>query len=156
MCLRLIMKVILQADVKGLGKKGEAVEVAEGYGRNYLIPRKLAFEASSAALKQAELNKEAARRKELKEEEKAKELAREIKGKVVTLVAKGGDKGKLYGAVTAKDVTDAINKALNLNLDKRKVELNEPIKSTGTFDVSVKLHPGVSTDLTVSVVLDKE
>ena len=74
----------------------------------------------------------------------------------MSLVAKGVDKGKLYGSVTAKDVTDAINKALNLNLDKRKVELNEPIKSTGTFDVSVKLHPGVSTDLKVSVVLDKE
>ena len=125
------MKVILQADVKGLGKKGEAVEVAEGYGRNYLIPRKLAFEASSAALKQAELNKEAARRKELKGR-KARSR-REIKGKVVTLVAKGGDKGKLYGAVTAKDVTDAINKALNLNLDKRKSRAERAYKVYGTF-----------------------
>lgn len=104
------MKVILQADVKGLGKKGEAVEVAEGYGRNYLIPRKLAFEASSAALKQAELNKEAARRKELKEEEKAKELAREIKGKVVTLVAKGGDKGKLFIKIWLQFPTSEKNK----------------------------------------------
>ena len=145
------MKIILKADVKDLGKKGEAVEVAEGYGRNYLIPRNLAFEASPAAIKQAEIEKQAQKKKEQKEEDKAKELAREMKDKVVVLKTKGGDTGKLYGSITAKDVTDAINKSLKMKLDKKKVELDEPIRALGTYTVTVRLYPGVSTEMKVVV-----
>lgn len=147
------MKIILQADVKGLGKKGEAVEVAEGYGRNYLLPRGLAFEASSAALKQAELDKQAKKRKEEKEEAAAKELAKSLKDKVVTMKVKGGETGKLYGSITVKDITDVLNAELKLNLDKRKVELEDQIKSAGIYPIIVRLYPGISTEMKVSVEL---
>ena len=148
------MKIILQADIKGLGKKGEAAEVADGYGRNYLIPRGLAFEASSGALKQAELEKQAKKKKEEKEESQAKELAKSLNGKTITMKVKGGETGRLYGSITSKDVTDLLNSELKLSLDKRKVELDEQIKSVGTYAVTVRLYPGIATNMHLSVVLE--
>jgi len=146
------MKVVLQKDVPGLGKKDTAADVAEGYARNYLIPRGLALPASSAALKRIEVIRDAERRKEAREEAKAREDARKLKEHGVTIRTKAGDKGRLYGSITSKDVADAIRAVI----DRRKIELKDPIRELGEHMVTVKLFTGVSADVMITVVPEEE
>jgi large subunit ribosomal protein L9 len=150
------MKVVLQKDVPGLGKKDTAVDVAEGYARNYLIPRGLALPASSAALKRIEVIRDAERRKEAREEAKAREDARKLKERGVTIRGKAGEKGRLYGSITSKDVADTIRAVIGVDVDRRKIELKDPIRELGEHMVTVKLLSGVSADVMITVVPTEE
>ena len=145
------MKVILLQDVKKMGKKGDVIEASDGYARNYLFPRKLAEEATANALHVVNAKKENERKKKLAEWEAAQKLAAELKGKEVTINAKAGDNGRLFGAITNKDVAEAINSEFNLSIDKKKVVVNT-IKVAGTYEVEVKLYPEVSTKMKVNIV----
>lgn len=145
------MKVILLANVKGLGKKDEMVEASDGYARNYLIPRKLAIIADNKA--QNELKgKESARQFKIDEEKKAaREIASRLEGTVVKIRSASGADGRLYGAVTAKDIVEALEKDFHITVDKRKLELADVIKSYGTYSVSVKLYTDITGKFTVVV-----
>ena len=145
------MKVILLQDVKKMGKKGDVIEASDGYARNYLFPRKLAEEATANALHVVNAKKENERKKKLAELEAAQKLAAELKGKEVTINAKAGDNGRLFGAITNKDVAEAINSEFNLSIDKKKVVVNT-IKVAGEYEVEVKLYPEVSTKIKVIIV----
>ena len=145
------MKVILLQDVKKMGKKGDVIEASDGYARNYLFPRKLAEEATANALHVVNAKKENERKKKLAELEAAQKLAAELKGKEVTINAKAGDNGRLFGAITNKDVAEAINSEFNLSIDKKKVVVNT-IKVAGTYEVEVKVYPEVSTKMKVNIV----
>ena len=145
------MKVILLQDVKKMGKKGDVIEASDGYARNYLFPRKLAEEATAKALHIVNAKKENERKKKLAELEEAQKLAAELKGKEVTINAKAGDNGRLFGAITNKDIAEVINSSFNLSIDKKKVVVNT-IKVAGTYDVEVKLYPEVSTKMKVIIV----
>ena len=145
------MKVILLQDVKKLGKKGDVIEASDGYARNFLFPRKLAQEATASGLHVLNAKKEKARKEKLAELEAAQKLAAELKGKEVTINAKAGDGGRLFGAITNKDVAEAINNKYNLSVDKKKVVI-DTIKVAGGYDVEVKLYPEVSTKMKVIIV----
>lgn len=145
------MKVILLQDIKKMGKKGDVIEASDGYARNYLFPRKLAEEATANALHVVNAKKENERKKKLAELEATQKLAAELKGKEVTINAKAGDNGRLFGAITNKDVAEAINSEFNLSIDKKKVVVNT-IKVAGTYEVEVKLYPEVSTKMKVNIV----
>ena len=145
------MKVILLQDVKKMGKKGDVIEASDGYARNYLFPRKLAEEATANALHVVNAKKENERRKKLAELEAAQKLAAELKGKEVTVKAKAGESGRLFGAITNKDIAEVINTTFKLSVDKKKVVM-ETIKSAGTYDVEIKLYPEVSTKIKVIIV----
>ena len=145
------MKVILLQDVKKLGKKGDVIEASDGYARNYLFPRKLAEEATANALHVVNAKKENERKKKLAELEAAQKLAAELKGKEVTINAKAGENGRLFGAITNKDIAEVINKQFNLTIDKKKIVVNT-IKVAGEYEVEVKLYPEVSTKMKVIIV----
>lgn len=144
------MKVVLTQDVKGLGKKGELVNTSDGYARNFLFPRKLAVEANSQAMSELK-NREAAEKHRIDTEiAAAKANAAKLEGNTVKLSAKAGANGKLFGSVTSKDVAAAISKHFGLEIDKRKVVV-EDIKTFGTYPVEVKLYNGISASLYVMV-----
>ena len=145
------MKVILLQEVKKMGKKGDVIEASDGYARNYLFPRKLAEEATANALHVVNAKKENERRKKLAELEAAQKLAAELKGKEVTVKAKAGESGRLFGAITNKDIAEVINTTFKLSVDKKKVVM-ETIKIAGTYDVEIKLYPEVSTKIKVIIV----
>lgn len=146
------MKVILIEDVKALGKKGEIVNVSDGYARNKLFPGKLAVDASSKNINDLKLQKahEEKVAKEIYEE--AKKLAADLEDKTVTLFVKSGEGGKVFGSVSTKEIAKAANDQLNLELDKKKMQLNEPIKSLGVHEIKIRLHPKVTGTLRVKVV----
>ena len=146
------MKVILNQDVSNVGKEGDVVMVADGYARNYLFTRKLAVEASGGALKNVQMRQALEERRSEKMLSQASESAQALEGKSVTIEAKAGSENRLYGSITSQDIADAISKMLGVTVDKRKIQLNDPIKSMGTFTVPVKLHRTVSVPLTVEVV----
>lgn len=146
------MKVILLQDVKNIGKKGDVINVAEGYGRNYLFPRKLAIEATESNIKQLEEEKKAHERKKMKEKQQALEQARILAKSPVVLKVKAGEQGKLFGSITSKDISDAIKHQMGLDVDKRKIEISSPIKSLGDYEVIIKLAPEVETKLSVKIV----
>jgi large subunit ribosomal protein L9 len=145
------MKVILQADVKGQGKKGDLISVSDGYARNFLFPRKLASEATPSALAEYERNEKAKAAKLEHEKSKALEMAELLKGKGVSLSAKGGKAGRLFGSVSNVEVTEALNKQFGTSIDRRDVSLAEPIKQQGSFTAKVKLGYGVSAEINVLV-----
>ena len=144
------MKVILLQDVKKVGKKGDVVEISDGYARNFLFPRKLAEEATSANMHVLNAKKENERKKKLAELEAAQKLAAELKGKEVTINAKGNN-GRLFGAITSKDVAELINKEFKLSIDKKKIVM-DTIKIAGSYDIEIKLYPEVSTKMKVTIV----
>jgi large subunit ribosomal protein L9 len=144
------MKVILVKDVKSLGKKGDIINASDGYARNYLFPRGLAQEATDSNLHILNNKKEAERRQKLAEIEAAQKLAESIKGKEVNLCVKSGENGRLFGAITGKDIADEINKKFNINIDKKKVVV-DTIKQLGTYDVEIKLYPEISTKVKVVI-----
>lgn len=144
------MKVILLQDIKSLGKKGEVREVAEGYARNYLIPRGLAVEASGGNLKQHEAQLKRQSEKKARELAEAQNLAAKLGGLVLEIVARTGEAGRLFGSVTAGDIARALENR-GFNVDKRKIELSEPIKAIGNYTARVKLYPGVEANLEIRV-----
>lgn len=146
------MKVILQKDVKKLGKKGDIVEVAEGYGRNFLIPRGLAVEASSGNLRQVEQLKKAEEAKSARELEQAQEIGKKIEGKTLQIKAKVGGAGKLFGSITNQELADQIKQQFSVDIDRRKIDLKEPIKSLGSYSVTARIHPEVHVTFKVEVV----
>jgi len=146
------MKVILLGDVKTLGKKGDVVEVAEGYARNFLLPRSLASEANKGALALHADQKRANEKKEAQFLADARELAEKIEQTKLAVKAKAGGNGKLFGAVTNADVADAIHDALSVAVDKHKIEIKSQIKALGAYPVEVKLHKNVVAKATINVV----
>ena len=146
------MKVILIKDVKDLGRLGALVDVSEGYARNFLFPRGLAAEATPAAMKQLEERRKAEQKREARLLEQAQVLGRELADLKIVLHAKSGEGGKLYGTVTTKEIAHAISQQTPHQLDKRKLELKEPIRALGTYQVDARLHAHVHATVTVQVV----
>lgn len=145
------MKVILSKDVQGTGKAGEVKDVADGYARNYLIPRKLAIPATGGALKNVEQKKAAEQKKVAAEEASARALADRLTNAPVVVTAKVGDQGRLYGSITSGDIADQLSAQLRQPIDKRKIELDEPIRQLGTFEVTIRLHRAVTATVKVDV-----
>lgn len=144
------MKVILLADVKGQGKKGELCNVSDGYARNFLFPKKLAIEADVTAMNELRNKESSVAHHKAEEKAAAQAVCDKINGKTVVIKAKAGASGKLFGAVTSKEVTAEINKAFSVTVDKKKVSMND-IKSFGSFSAEVKLYSGITATVTVSV-----
>ena len=148
------MKVILQQDVKGQGKKGQLVEVAEGYARNFLLPRKLAVPATAAAMNTMRLQEKAKRAEEARLRAEAVENAEKLKNAPVKIAARAGANGKLFGAVTAKEIAEGLLNQHSIELNKQKIVLDEPIKSYGSYELKVKL--GFEITGTLYVVVSEE
>lgn len=146
------MKIILLEDVKTLGKKGDVVNVSDGYARNAILPKKLGVEATAKNLNDLKLQNQHADKVAAENLAKAKELAKEIEQKKVVIKIKSGDGGKIFGSVSTKEIAQAAKEQTGLELDKKKMQLTDPIKALGTYEVPVKLHPQVTTKLTVQVV----
>lgn len=146
------MKVILLQDVKKLGQEGDVVEVAEGYGRNYLIPKGMAELATSGGLRALKKVKEQEARLREKQKQQAQKLADKLNDKAVSITTKAGDKGRLFGSVTNKEIAEAIDEQYEVIVDRRKIELSEPIKALGDHPIKVKLHPQVVAEMIVRVV----
>jgi large subunit ribosomal protein L9 len=136
--------------VPKIGKKGQILDVKEGYARNFLIPGGLAVEASGGAMKQIEEEKKASDRHKAKEKEEAQDLAKKIEAVSILLKHKAGDEGRLFGSITSAEVAEAL-KQKNFNIDKKKIVLEEPIRLVGDYEVKIKLHPEVVAHLNVSV-----
>lgn len=145
------MKVVLLEDVKSIGKKGELVNVSDGYARNYLMPRKLAKEANAQAMNELK-NAEAAKEFKIKTDtDHAKAAAQALNGKTLKVTAKAGQGGRLFGSVTAKELAEEISKQFQVKIDKRKIVLDADIKAFGTYTFEVKLYTGITTTMSVSV-----
>jgi large subunit ribosomal protein L9 len=145
------MKVVLKDDVKNLGKMGQIADVADGFARNYLLPRGLAIEANTKNVKSMEHEKRIIQEKAKKIRNSALDLSQKISAMTLVIKAKAGEEGKLFGAVTTMDIAEQM-KNEGVEIDKKRISLAEPIKRIGTYSVSVKVHPEVSTQLNVQVV----
>jgi large subunit ribosomal protein L9 len=148
------MEVILREDIEKLGSRGEVVKVAPGYARNFLLPKKLAVAATASNKKIIEQERQAHLRKEAKLQGEAQDLAKLMDGVTVTISQKAGENDQLFGSVTSKDVADALA-AKNFTIDRRKIQLDEPIKQLGEFKVPVKLHKDVTAEITVVVAKEE-
>lgn len=144
------MKVVLLADVKGKGKKGELCNVSDGYARNFLFPKKLAVEADNAALNELKNREEAIAHHKKEELDQAKEIAAKLDGKTVSITAKAGAGGKLFGSVTSKEIAAEIKNSLGIEVDRKKMIVAD-IKNFGEYTAEIKLHQGVSAKITVKV-----
>ena len=144
------MKVILLQDVKGKGKKGQLIDVSDGYARNYMLPRKLATEATPDAVNTMRMNDKATQERIAREKAEAMETAGKLREMTVTVTAKGGGAGRLFGSVTNQEIADALAKT-GIKLDKRKIVIAEPIKNVGTYTVTCKLGYEISAPLTVKI-----
>lgn len=149
-----MMKVILRTDVADLGKRGDIIEVAPGYARNYLVAKGFAMKATPGAEAQADRMRKARDLREAQSRAAAEEVATSLVSKVVTLKAKAGSGGKLFGSVTTSDIADAVVAQTGVQLDRKQLRLDEPIKSVGTHSVPVKLHAEVEFPITVDVTAD--
>jgi len=149
------MEVILKEDVPKLGNRGDVIKVAEGYGRNYLLPHKLAIEASAANKAVIEQMKAAAVRRSAKEKAEAETLAKQFDGLEVSFTRKSGENDQLFGSVTSGDIAEALEKK-GFHIDRRKVQLHEPLKTIGDFTIAVKLHKDVTTHLKVVIAKEAE
>ncbi len=145
------MKVILLQDVKGKGKKGQMLEISDGYARNFLLPKKLAMEATPDAINTMRMNDKAAAERAAKERAEALETSRKLREMTVVVTAKGGGAGKLFGSVTNQEIADALKAASGITLDKRKIVLSDPIKNVGTYTVQCKLGYEITAPLTVKI-----
>ena len=145
------MKVLLEQDVKGTGKKGDIVNVSDGYARNFLFPKKLATPADASAVNAANIQKSAAQHRKFTAGVKAREDAKMLEGRTVTITAKVGEGGKLFGAITGKEVAAAMKQQLNYEVDKKKISLSEPIKTTGEYSAKISLFEATSASIRVIV-----
>ncbi len=150
------MEVILLVDVADLGNRGQVVQVADGYARNYLIPRGLAVPATTGRLKELNRERELKKQKEHQAYLEAGKLAGHLEGKALKISSRAGEGGKLFGSVTNKEVALALKKSLQVDIDRRKIELSGPIKALGTYPVVLKLHPQVQAQILVQVVAENE
>ena len=146
------MKVILLQDIKNVGKKDEIINAADGYARNYLLPKKLAVEANTENMTKLNNKKEAASFKKDVEKQNAEELAKKLKGIMLKLKVKAGENGKIFGGITAKEISENLKSQYNFVIDKKKIELKETIKTLGEFNVSIKLFEGVVASLKIQVI----
>ena len=149
------MKVILQQDVKGQGKKGQLIEASEGYARNYLLPRKLAIAATADAINTMNLKEKARRAEEARQKEAAMAAAEQLKALLVKIPAKAGTGGRLFGSVTTKEISDALKQQHNVDIPKQKLVLDDPIKSFGTYQVKARLGFEISGTVNVLVCEEK-
>ena len=145
------MKVILLQDVKGKGKKGQMLEISDGYARNFLLPKKLAIEATPDAINTMRMNDKAAAEKAAKERAEAVEISRQLRELTLVVTAKGGGAGKLFGSVTSQEIADALKAKSGITIDKRKIVLSDPIKNVGTYTVQCKLGYEITAPLTVKI-----
>ena len=145
------MKVILLQDVKGKGKKGQMLEVSDGYARNYMLPRKMAMEATADAINTMRMNDKAAAEKAARERAAALEISKQLRDMTLTVTAKGGGSGRLFGSVTNQEIADALKAKTGINLDKRKIVISDPIKNVGTYTVQCKLGYEITAPLTVKI-----
>ena len=145
------MKVILMQDVKGKGKKGQMIEVSDGYARNYMLPRKIAVEATADAVNTMRMNDKAAAEKAAKERAEAVETSKRLRDMILVVTAKGGGAGRLFGSVTNQEIADALKAKTGIALDKRKIVIADPIKNVGTYTVTCKLGYEISAPLTVKI-----
>ncbi len=145
------MKVILQQDVKSLGKKGDIVEVSDGYGRNFLLPRKAAVPANAENLNTAKAKAGSAARQKQQAADEAKLMAAQLEKVSVTIPVKIGEGGKLFGSVTGKDVAEALKKS-NIDIDKRKITIQGDVTGTGTYEAIIKVHPEITSRIQIQVV----
>ena len=145
------MKVIFTRDVKGKGKKGEVKEVSDGYARNFLLPKKYAVEANAQNIKELDEKNESKRFKDKQEYDEAVLLGKQMEEINVEIFSKAGDGGRLFGSITSKDIAEQLKKKNNIEVDKRKIELPEPIRTLGTYRVDIKIHPKVTTNIRVTV-----
>jgi large subunit ribosomal protein L9 len=146
------MKVILQQEVKKLGKKGDIIEVSEGYARNYLLVQKLAIPATASNVNNASQQKASEERKQQRALDEANLLAAQMSKVEVTIGVKMGEGGKLFGSVASKDIADALLSQHKIEMDKRKIDLKDAIKALGTYPVSIKLHPEISAKIQVHII----
>ena len=144
------MKVILLQDVRGKGKKGQMLEVSDGYARNYMLPRKIAMEATADAINTMRMNDKATQERQARERAEAMELAKRMKAMTLTVYAKGGGAGRLFGSVTSQEIADALQSE-GITLDKRKIVIDEPIKNVGTYTIRCKLGYEITAQLTVQI-----
>jgi large subunit ribosomal protein L9 len=146
------MRLILTSDVQELGKRGDVVDVAEGYARNYLLPRKKAVKANEGALAQAEAIRQARIEAERKAKDEAERLATQLVGSRVVIAAQAGDEGQLYGSIAVVDVVEGVRRFTGIELDRATVEIPKPIKAIGLHEIQIKLHPDVEFPLTLDVI----
>ena len=145
------MKVILTQDVKGKGKKGKMIEVSDGYARNFMLPRKIAIEATADAVNTMKMNDKATQERIAREKAEALETSKKLREMTLVVKAKGGGAGRLFGSVTNQEIADALAKNAGIKLDKRKIVISDPIKSVGTYTVTCKLGYEINAPLTVKI-----
>ena len=145
------MKVILLTDVKGKGKKGQMIEVSDGYARNFMLPKKLAIEATADAINTMRMNDKATQERIAKEKAEALALSKQLREMTLVVTAKGGGAGRLFGSVTNQEIADALEKKSGIKLDKRKIVISNPIKAVGTYTVNCKLGYEITAPLTVKI-----
>ena len=146
------MRVVLRDDVENIGRKGDLIEVTDGFARNYLVPRGLAMKATKGVVQQAEAMRRNREARDARDREAAQALADRLSGQRIQLRARAGEGGRLFGSVTSADVVDAVRAQTGVELDRRKTQLAEPLKELGAVEVPVKLHSDVEVTLTVDVV----
>ena len=145
------MKVILLQDVKGKGKKGQMLEISDGYARNFLLPRKLAVEATADAINTMRMNDKATQERIAREKAEALELSNKLREMTLVVTAKGGGAGRLFGSVTNQEIADALKAKMGITIDKRKIVIADPIKNVGTYTVTCKLGYEITAPLTVKI-----
>jgi len=146
------MKVILLEDVKGTGKKGQVVNASDGHARNFLFPRKLAIEANDSNMANLEAQQKKAQHKVATEVKAAQAIAETLEAKPISIGVKVGDKGRMFGSISNKEIAEAVQSQLGVTVDKKKIVLNDPVKAVGTYTVTAKLHPQVSAKINVEIV----
>ena len=146
------MKVILLENVKGVGKKDEIINANDGYARNFLLPKKLAVEANNQNLAKLKLKQEANAHKKMTEKQEAEELAKKLEKIILKIQVKAGENGKIFGGVTAKEISEKLQSQHNFKVDKKKIDLKETIKQTGMFNIDLKLYEGVNAKLKIHII----
>ncbi len=146
------MKVILKEDIKGVGKKDQIINANDGYARNYLFPKNLAVPADKGNLTNLQSKKTSEEHRKELERESAKETAKKIEGILLKLPVKSGENGKVFGSITAKEIAENLEKQYKIKVDKKKINLQEPIKNLGTFNIEIKLYDGINAKLKVNVI----
>ena len=145
------MKVILLQDVKAKGKKGQMIEVSDGYARNFMLPRKLAVEATADAVNTKRMNDKATQERIAREKAEALEISKKLRDMTITVTSKGGGNGKLFGSITSQEIAEALKEKSGITIDKRKIVISDPIKNVGTYTVTCKLGYEINAPLTVKI-----
>ena len=146
------MKVILLSDIKGVGKKEQVIEASDGYARNYLFPKKLALEANTENMSKLKSRQNSNQFRKDTEKKQAEEIAKKLKGIMLKIKVRAGENGKIFGGVTSKEISDGLKRDYNIDIDKKKILLNETIKTIGTFTIDIKLYEGVIGKLKIDVI----